>query len=45
MIEKYERSGRLFKRTKGGDYKEKEFVLYKDNLIYFKPGEKRKRIF
>ncbi len=38
--EKYERSGRLMKRKKNGEYKEKEFVLNKDNLIYYKPGEK-----
>lgn len=42
FLESYERSGRLFKKNKAGELKEKEFVLYKDNLIYFKPGEKSK---
>jgi len=42
--EKFQRNGRLLKKRKNGEYKEKEFSLFKDNLVYFKPGEDNKKL-
>jgi len=29
---------------KSGDFKEKKFVLFKENLLYHNPGEKGKKV-